>query len=58
MTEIDGLDISFHPRSFDHEKALRSSSRTGARSIIEQLKIIGPLANPRHMVERRKTLLM
>jgi hypothetical protein len=47
MTEIDGLDIHFiHVRS-DHDDALPLIVTHGwPGSIIEQLKIIGPLANP------------
>ena len=47
MTEIDGLDIHFiHVRS-QHEDALPLIVTHGwAGSIIEQLKIIDPLANP------------
>ncbi len=47
MTEIDGLDIHFiHVRS-GHDKALPLIVTHGwPGSIIEQLKIIGPLTNP------------
>jgi pimeloyl-ACP methyl ester carboxylesterase len=47
MTEIDGLDIHFmHVRS-DHENALPLIVTHGwPGSVIEQLKIIGPLTNP------------
>ena len=47
MTEIDGLDIHFiHVRS-DHDNALPLIVTHGwPGSIIEQLKIIDPLANP------------
>jgi len=47
MTEIDGLDIHFiHVRS-KHENALPVIITHGwPGSIIEQLKIIGPLTNP------------
>src|ERR1700736_1606147 len=47
ITEIDGLDIHFiHVRS-KHEKALPLIVTHGwPGSIIEQLKIIGPLTNP------------
>jgi pimeloyl-ACP methyl ester carboxylesterase len=47
MTEIDGLDIHFiHVRS-DHDNALPLIVRHGwPGSVIEQLKIIDPLANP------------
>ena len=47
MTEIDGLDIHFiHVRS-DHDHALPLIVTHGwPGSVIEQLKIIGPLANP------------
>jgi pimeloyl-ACP methyl ester carboxylesterase len=47
MTEIDGLDIHFiHVRS-DHDSALPLIVTHGwPGSIIEQLKIIGPLTNP------------
>ena len=47
MTEIDGLDIHFiHVRS-DHDNALPLIVTHGwPGSIIEQLKIIGPLTNP------------
>src|SRR6202171_1970616 len=47
MTEIDGLDIHFiHVRS-KHEKALPVIVTHGwPGSIIEQLKIIGPLTDP------------
>jgi pimeloyl-ACP methyl ester carboxylesterase len=47
VTEIDGLDIHFiHVRS-KHEKALPMIVTHGwPGSIIEQLKIIGPLTNP------------
>jgi pimeloyl-ACP methyl ester carboxylesterase len=47
MTEIDGLDIHFiHVRS-DHDNALPLIVTHGwSGSVIEQLKIIDPLANP------------
>ena len=47
MTEIDGLDIHFiHVRS-EHQDALPLIVMHGwPGSIIEQLKIIGPLTNP------------
>jgi hypothetical protein len=47
MTEIDGLDIHFiHVRS-EHDDALPLVVNHGwPGSIIEQLKIIGPLTNP------------
>src|SRR5690242_15076656 len=47
MTEIDGLDIHFiHVRS-EHEDALPLIVTHGwPGSVIEQLKIIGPLTNP------------
>src|SRR5215471_15715189 len=47
ITEIDGLDIHFiHVRS-KHERALPMIVTHGwPGSIIEQLKIIGPLTNP------------
>src|SRR6516164_8628285 len=47
MTEIDGLDIHFiHVRS-KHENALPLIVTHGwPGSIVEQLKIIGPLTNP------------
>jgi Epoxide hydrolase N terminus len=47
MTEIDGLDIHFiHVRS-DHENALPLIVTHGwPGSVIEQLKIIGPLTSP------------
>jgi len=47
MTEIDGLDIHFiHARS-QHEDALPLIVTHGwPGSVIEQLKIIGPLTNP------------
>src|SRR5215217_6411350 len=50
ITEIDGLDIHFiHVRS-DHEDALPLIVTHGwPGSIIEQLKIIDALTNPRHM---------
>jgi hypothetical protein len=47
MTEIDGLDIHFiHVRS-KHEKALPLIVTHGwPGSVIEQLKIVGPLTDP------------
>jgi pimeloyl-ACP methyl ester carboxylesterase len=47
ITEIDGLDIHFiHVRS-EHERALPMIVTHGwPGSVIEQLKIIGPLTNP------------
>ena len=57
ITEIDGLDIHFiHVRS-PHEDALPLIVTHGwPGSIIEQLKIIGPLTNPTaHGGERSRT---
>jgi hypothetical protein len=50
ITEIDGLDIHFiHVRS-KHENALPLIVTHGwPGSVIEQLKIVDPLTNPRHM---------
>jgi pimeloyl-ACP methyl ester carboxylesterase len=47
ITEIDGLDIHFiHVRS-KHERALPMIVTHGwPGSVIEQLKIVGPLTNP------------
>ena len=57
MTEIDGLDIHFiHVRS-KHENALPLIVTHGwPGSVVEQLKIIDPLTNPRRMAEARRTL--
>ena len=47
MTEIDGLDIHFIHVKSDHENALPLIVNHGwPGSIIEQLKIIGPLTDP------------
>src|SRR6188472_2522004 len=47
MTEIDGLDIHFIHVKSPHEHALPLIVNHGwPGSIIEQLKIIGPLTNP------------
>ena len=56
VTEIDGLDIHFiHVRS-KHENALPMIVTHGwPGSIIEQLKIIGPLTNPTATAGRRRT---
>ena len=56
MTEIDGLDIHFvHVRS-KHEKALPLIVTHGwPGSVIEQLKIVGPLTDPPPMAAVRRT---
>ena len=55
ITEIDGLDIHFiHVRS-KHEHALPMIVTHGwPGSVIEQLKIIGPLTDPRHMADTHR----
>ena len=57
ITEIDGLDIHFiHVRS-RHDNALPLIVTHGwPGSIIEQLKIIDPLTDPRPMAPARRTL--
>jgi len=57
ITEIDGLDIHFiHIRS-KHEGALPLLVSHGwPGSVIEQLKIIEPLTDPRLMARARRTL--
>ena len=59
LTEIDGVDIHFiHVRS-KHEDALPLIVSHGwPGSVIEQLKIIDPLTNPRRMAARHRTLSM
>jgi hypothetical protein len=56
MTEIDGLDIHFiHVRS-KHENALPMIVTHGwPGSVIEQLKIIGPLADPTAQARAHRT---
>ena len=57
ITEIDGLDIHFiHVRS-KHENALPLIvTHRWPESVIEQLKIIDPLTNPRHMARAHRAL--
>jgi Epoxide hydrolase N terminus len=56
MTEIDGLEIHFINVRSHHEDALPLVVTHGwPGSIIEQLKIIEPLTNPRHTAQARRT---
>ena len=56
LTEIDGVDIHFiHVRS-RHEDALPLIVTHGwPGSILEQLKMIGPLTDPRRTAAARRT---